>query len=144
MVAHLVKKLPVFYGTRGSLTCLDSNLINFNPVHTLKFKICYILSFHPSLFFRIPTSVQWLGYGMEYRVRFPAGHDFSIHQNVQIDSAVHATSYPVSNGFPCSGIKRPWREGSNPLLLVLRLKIIGTIPQFPPYVCILWCLVKHQ
>jgi hypothetical protein len=77
--------------------------------------------------------------GRGFGVRFPTGaRDNSLLHHVQTSEA----SYQMGTGNLSPGIKRPGLEANSHMHLFPRMRMLGSIS--PPYVFVVWCLIKHK
>jgi hypothetical protein len=56
----------------------------------------------------------------------------------------HPASYPMDTGVPTLGVKRPKREANHSPPSRAEIKNGWSYTSTPPYVCIAWCLIKHE
>jgi hypothetical protein len=80
------------------------------------------------------------------RVRILAGaENFSLHHHVQTSSGNHPASYPVGTRGSFPGVKAAgaW---SWPLISIYyrNQRMHGSLPPFPNYVFMAWCLLKPR
>jgi hypothetical protein len=76
-------------------------------------------------------------------VLFPAGQDAN-KANVQIDSGLHTAPCLVDTELILSGIKRPGPEADHSPFSRAEVENAWSYTSASLYVCIAWCLVKHQ
>jgi hypothetical protein len=82
--------------------------------------------------------------GWTTEVRFPAGQDSSVCHSVQTSSGTQPASYRVRSEVLSSGVE-PWgHEPTTHLHLVPEVNNAWRCASTPPYICMGWCLVKHQ
>jgi hypothetical protein len=79
-----------------------------------------------------------MGYALDSQGSIPGrSESFSLLQSVQAGSGPHLASYPMCTGGALSlGVKQPQRECGHPPLF--------SAETAPPYVFMVWCLVKHR
>jgi hypothetical protein len=82
--------------------------------------------------------------GWTAEVQFLARHDFSLHHNNQAVFFTHPASYPMVTGALFSGVKQLGCEANHSPPSSANVKNLWSYTSTPPYVCIEWCLGKHN
>jgi hypothetical protein len=91
-----------------------------------------------------PMNVSGTAEGCTTVVWFPVGQNCSVHHDVQTSSGAHPAPYTVGTRVLYFAVKRLWREADHSppscAEVMNTWRYISTLP----YICIAWCLVKHQ
>jgi hypothetical protein len=69
---------------------------------------------------------------------------FPLHHRVQNGSGAHPASYPMGTSGSFTGVKQPGCEADHPSLSSDDVKNAWSYTSTPPFIFMMWCLVKHR
>jgi hypothetical protein len=142
IVAEQIKKFSVRYGT-WSFIAMFSRARHWILSWSRRIQSTTWCNIYLSSSVCIATS-----YGLDdrsSRVRFPAGAgNFSLHDRVQNGSGAHPALYSVGTGSSFHEVKRRVRQVDHSPPSSAEVKHAWSYTSAPPYVFMVWCLVKHR
>jgi hypothetical protein len=95
----------------------------------------------------VAPAVQWLGYGLHnwgsIRSRSREVY-FSLHHHIQTTSGTHPVSYPMGTGGSFPEDKQLGHEAAHSRPSSPKIKNVWSYTSTPPYVSMVWSLIKHR